>query len=372
MKKGKIETKKRINIILIALIVLVLILALVLIFNKPAGKDDSEGGNQTGLNNSVAGQKISAVLYEPRYSFYNFTDPNENAFTVKIPYEWQASEDSGLIRPYIDAGIMFQAVSPANQGFFYISPYGAYTVPNDLLAFAGFPEGSYYDPSGGIAQPMLVKKYTEAEDFLNEYVQQLNVETEVLDIIDRPDLINENSGPLITKQSAAEITYISNPGPNQLKNKIVSYVYLVESSGTGIWASSLFGYYSPETLFNETEYLVLKSAETFKVNPVWASKEAQEVNERAGIISSTQDSISDTISSAFEYRSESMDRINNEWSKTILGVEEVYNSETDESYFVDSGSNYYWIDNRNNIYGTETDENPFPLEDVRALEIKGI
>lgn len=370
MKKGSIETKNRVKIILIVLGVLALILILVLVLTQPASKDDSEIGNQTGINNTAPGQKISAVLYEPKYSFYNFTDPNENAFSIKVPDEWQVSESSGLIRPYIDAGVMFQAISSNNQGFFYVSPYGVYTVPNDLLTFAGFTEGSYYDPSGGIAQPMLVKSYTEAEDFLNEYIQQLNVETNVLEVIDRPDLINENSGQLITRQSAAEVTYIFNSGPSQLKSKIICYIYLMEYSGMGIWASSLFGYYSPEALFNETEYLVLKSAETFKVNPAWAVKEAQEVNKRAGIISSTQDSISDTISSTFEYRSESMDRINNEWSKTILGVEEVYNSETDETYFVDSGSNYYWMDNRNNIYGTETDENPFPLEDIKPLEIK--
>ena len=65
-----------------------------------------------------------------------------------------------------------------------------------------------------------------------------------------------------------------------------------------------------------------------------------------------------------------MDRINNEWSKTILGVEEVYNPETGDTWTVDSGSNYYWIDNKNNIYGTETDENPFPNEDIKSLEIK--
>ncbi|MEK6833072.1 MAG: hypothetical protein AABY32_03415 [Nanoarchaeota archaeon] len=374
MKKGKIETKNKLKIILIVFAVLALIFALILIFTKSAGKDDSQAGNefgnQTGLNNTNAGQKISAVLYEPRYSFYDFTDPNENAFTIKVPDGWRISENSGLIRQYIDAGVLFQVVSSDNRGFFYISPYGVYTAPNDLLTFAGFPEGSYYDPSGGIAQPMLVKKYTEAEDFLREYIQQLNVETDILEVIDRPDLINENPGPLITKQSAAEISYISNPGPNQLKNKVVGYIYIIESSGIGIWASTLFGYYSPESLFNETEYLVLKSEETFKVNPEWAAKEAQEVNKRAGIISSTQDSISDIISSTFEYRSESMDRINNEWSKTILGVEEVYNSDTDETYYVDSGSNYYWIDNQNNIYGTETDENPFPLEDIEQLEIK--
>jgi hypothetical protein len=329
--------------------------------------------NVTTENQTLSPSVTEPVLYKPKYSFYNFTDPRENAFSIEIPEGWQVSSDSGLIRPYIDAGVKLQATSSKNQGFFYISPYGVYTVPNDLLTFAGFPEGSYYDPSGGLAQPMLVKSYTEAKDFLEEYVSQLNVETNVLEVIDRPDLINEDykkNNPLITKQSAAEITYISNPGTNEVMNKVIAYIYLVEYSGVGIWASSLFGYSSPESLFNETEYLVLKSSESFKINPSWAAKEADEVNKRTGMISSTQDSISDTISSTFEYRSDSQDRINHEWSKTILGVEEVYNPETGDTKFVDSGSKYYWMDNKNNIYGTETDKSPFPLEDMTKLEIK--
>lgn len=305
--------------------------------------------------------------YKDKISFYNFTDPNEKAFTINLPKGWQVSKESGLVRPYIDAGVMLQVSSQKNQGFFYISPYGVYTVPNALLDFAGFTEGKYYDPSGGISTPMIVKKYTEAEDYLNEYVEQLNVETKIIEIIDRPDLIKSEPGPLITKQSAAEMTYISNPGQNQLKNKVVVYIYLVETGSTGIWASSLFGYYSPEELFNETEYLVLKSEETFKVDSNWAKREAEEVNKRIGIISSTQDSISETISSTFEYKSKSMDDINDKWSKTILGIEEVYDPDTEEMHVVDSGSKYYWIDNRNNIYGTDTYENPFPQEDVRLM-----
>jgi len=301
-----------------------------------------------------------AVEYKDKISFYNFTDPNENAFTINLPNGWQASKESGLVRPYIDAGVMLQVNSQKNQGFFYISPYYLYATPNDLLTFAGFTEGKYYNT-------MMVKEYAEAKDYLNDYIHQLDVETKIIEIIDRPDLIKDNLGPLITKQSAAEITYLSNPGPNQIKNKVVVYIYLLETGSTGIWVSSLFGYSSPENLFNETEYLVLKSTETFKVNPEWAKREAQEVNKRLGIISSTQDSISETISSTFEYKSKSMDEINDRWSKTILGIEEVYNPDTGEMHVVDSGSKYYWINNKNEIYGTDVYESPNLQEDFKLM-----
>jgi len=357
IKKGK-------NYFWIALGILFLISAAILIINN-SPKENITSKNQSSPEVIPVG--TNAVLYKPKYVFSNFTDPKENAFTMKIPEDWKVSSDSGLIRPYIDAGILMMANSN-NAGFFYLTPYGVYTVPNDILTYAGFSEGSYYDPSNGISKLMLVKKYTEARDFLNEYIKTLNVETKVVEVVDRPDLINNNPISLITKQSAAEITYISNPG--EITNKIIAYTYLVETSGIGVWSASLFGYYSPKSLFNETEYLVLKSAETFKVDAGWAAREAQEMNKRMKIISSTSNSVSDTVSSTFNYRTNSQDRINNEWSKTTLGVEEVYNPQTGSSDFVGSGSNYYWADNRNNIYGTETDESPFPQEDLTKLEIK--
>jgi len=355
--------KKKVKFLLIAVAGFLLIALIVFLATRERISTGRESHHEI-----VPG--TNAVLYEQVYSFYNFTDPKENAFSIEIPEGWQMSSDSGLFRPYIDAGVKLQAVSPNGQGFFYISPYGAYVVPNDLLTFAGFSEGSYYDPSGGVSYPMIVKNYVEAGDFLNEYVQQLGIEADVLETVDRPDLINQNPNILFSKQSAAEITYTVGAGASKIKNKVIAYNYLIEGFGIGIWTSSLFGYSSPESLFDETEFLVLQSSESFKVNPAWAAREAQAMNERAGAISETQNSVSDTISSTFEYRSESQDRINSEWSKTTLGVEEVYNPDTGNTEYVDSGSKYYWMDNQNNIYGTETDENPFPLEDMTKLEIK--
>jgi hypothetical protein len=352
-------------IIVGSIILLFTILFLIGSFSKDKNLNENNTGNTEDnlLPPEINPGVQNAVLYEEKYTFYEFTDPNENAFTIQIPKEWTVSEDSGLIRPYIDAGVKLKVMSTKNQQFIYLSPYALYVTPNDLLTFSGFNEGSYYNS-------MLVKKYTEADDFLKEIVQQLSIETEIIEVIERPDLINKNVTPLITAQSAAEITYTSNMGKNSTTNKLIAYNYLIDSSGIGIWAATVFGYSSSKNLFNETEYLVLKSAESFKVNPVWAAKEAEEVNKRLGIISSTQDSISETISSSFEYKSQSQDRIRNEWSKAILGVEEVYNPETGNTKFVDSGAEYYWQDNQGRIWGTNTDENPFPQEDMTKLEIK--
>lgn len=341
-----------------------IILLLILIFISGCDKTLPDKHSNASSNQTINQSTDQEVKqYNDTISFYTYIDPKENAFSINIPENWEVSDDSGLVRPYIDAA-MFLQVTSENKGFFLMSPYLMYIVPNDLLTFSGFTEGTYYGSSTGLTKPMLVKKYTNAEDYLNEFIDQLNVETEIVEIIERPDLIKSNVSSLITKQSAAEITYLS----NDVKYKVVAYIYLLEQPGTAIWVVDLFGYHAPEDSFDETEYLVLKSLETFKVKPDWAIREAKEVNKRLNIISSTQDSVSETISSSFDYKSESMDRIGDEWSRTTLGVEEVYNPDTGDMHIVPSGSNYYWIDNNNNIYGTDIDESPLPLEDLKKMD----
>lgn len=311
-----------------------------------------------------------AKQYADRYSFYLFKDPKEGAFTIKIPAGWQVMNGSGLVRPYIDAAISLAAGSQ-DRGFGLLSPYAIYTVPTPLLNRLGFPEGTYYGGYKDIVKPMLVKKYETARQFIDEFMRGLNVETEIVGIKDRPDLLSASPKPPVTKQSAAELAYISSPGPNQIMNKLIVATSLQESNGMGVWVAYVFGYYSPESAFNETEYLVLKSAESLKVDQDWAKREAVEMNKRQKIISATAESISGMITSSFDYKSESMDNIDDQWSEAILGVEEVYNPDTGEMHIVDSGSNYYWIDNQGNIYGTETNESPYPQEDLKLMRCPG-
>lgn len=231
---------------------------------------------------------------------------------------------------------------------------------------AGFKEGSQYDPSGTLAKPMIVLKYMEAKDFIYEILRDLRINAEVKEIVERPDLLYNNPSPLITKQSAIEITFTDKT--TQLKHKGILYIYLVEVQGTGVWAASYFDYYAPEDKFEETELLVLKMKESFKVDAQWAMKESQAIAKRSQIMAQSQEQVSGTISSSFEYKSKSMDDTLDKWSNTMLQTEDVYNPDTGDHYVVDSGSKYYWIDNRNNIYGTDVDQPPSYQEDYKKMD----
>ncbi len=334
--------------------------------NNPGAPNASagvNGGNGTGAS--------APVKYGDAVSFFKFTDPHEGAFSLEVPQGWSVTNGSGLVRPYIDAAVAFEAKSPSGQGFMIQDPYGyVYEVPNPMLDFAGFKEGSLYDPSGGISNPMMVRSYVSAADFSSELIQKSGINVTNVKTTDRPDLVNISS-PMIAGQSASETRLDYSENGKNMSMVLVISTTLVQVSGTGVWYVSGMEYYSPKELMNETELLALGMQRSFKVDAGWAARENKEVQKRLGIISQAQSGISATISSVFETRSSSMDELNHKWDNAILGIEDVYNPSTGDHYVVDSGSNYYWIDNRGTIYGTQTDQSPFPQENMERLSCPG-
>ncbi len=362
----------------------VYVLCLALILAAGCAESPLQGnetaGNKTGVeppanatvvvpvnNTQIAYKSYTASAL----AFYNFTDPREKAFGLEIPVGWVVTNGSGLIRPYIDAGMAFEAKSPAGQGFFFQDPYGyVYVTPNQVLEYAGFTEGSKYDPSGGVSNPMIVMHYIEASDFARALLNTTGIVASNINVVERPDLLQSGS-PLITKQTAAELSFEYAESGRRMKAVILARTSLIEMSGTGVWSASVMDYYAPENLFNETELLVLRMQKSFKIDGAWAAREQVEVNRRLGIIAQSQNEISEIISSTFEMRSKTMDELNQKWDNYILGVEDVYDPATGEHLVVDSGSKYYWTDGQGNIYGTDVAESPRPRENLHLLTCPG-
>jgi len=306
------------------------------------------------------------ITYTPSRAYSTFTDPNENAFTVSVPKGWVVTSGSGLVRPYIDAGVYLQMKSPQDQEIFYASPHGPiYATPNQLLTMAGFTEGSQYNPSGGIAKPMIVMRYLTAREYLSALPKSAGLSGKIAEITERDDLLKP--APLVTQQSAAEMTFVEDNGK---KHKAIAITQLVEISGTGVWLATVSDYSAPSALFDETEFQAYMVRESFRVDPEWAKREQQEITKRIGIISGAQNEISDMIRSSFEMRSKSMDDHLDKWSKTMLGTEDVYNTDTGDRYTVDSGSRYYWTDGKD-IFGTDIDVNPDPYGTFRKMDCPG-
>ncbi|MBM3814450.1 MAG: hypothetical protein FJW20_22730 [Acidimicrobiia bacterium] len=110
---------------------------------------------------------VKVVAHRPGLKFTRFTDSRENAFSVEVPQGWKTA--GGLFRfASVDTRGTLETVSPDGEirvswGDATLPPF---TVPNPMLAMAGFREGSWYAPGYGVK--MLVKRYTPGASFAEE------------------------------------------------------------------------------------------------------------------------------------------------------------------------------------------------------------
>ena len=308
---------------------------------------DAKLKNQDKINNLV--QMIS------------WKDPKEGAFTVDVPKGWNI--DGGVVRPYIDAALKIVATS-GDMGIQIENPYPPiYTVPNQVLEFSGFTEGSHYNPSGGISQDMIVMSEKNAENYI-ETILAKNLNLNVDSVKTRDDLIAKIPKlSYITQTTAAEATL---SGDGKI-HKVIVIQQGISVTGTSLWYVGLTHYWAAESEIGKVEQIATAMDQSFKLDPIWVQNEQVQVAKRSQIISQTQSEISDIISSTFEYRSSTQDAMADKWSDAILGVQDVYNPSTGENYTVPNTSKYYWTDGLNTVIGTDTHDNPGYYWDWKEL-----
>jgi hypothetical protein len=297
-----------------------------------------------------------------------WTDPNEVAFTIKIPKNWIVEDGSGLIRPYIDACYRVYASSPdGTSGFLFESPYGyIFVEPTGVLEMSGFTEGSLYDLSGGLFRPMKVWHYLDASGYINEILEPVFEQQGTVGqgVVNRPDIVSSYSAlPGISEVTAAEETFIDSLGVHVC---VVSD-QRQESGGIGIWAVALVYYWGPTDDIELVEKIVNETIDSFQLDPTWAANEQKQVALRGGIISQTGDDIANAINSAFKTRSETLDRTAHKFSNAILSLEDVYDPETGEHWTIPSGSNHYWSDVYGDVYSTGSYTPPTYSDDWMEL-----
>ena len=289
-----------------------------------------------------------------------WTDPKENAFSLKVPSDWNVT--GGLVRPYIDAGVNLKATKN-EMGVSTATPQvPIYMEPNDIMDFAGFTEGSRYNP-GDIGEDMIVMSWHSAEDYLTDIY---GPEKGIADIAttDRSDLASKiPATPLAKTNTAAEGTYTK----DGIKHKVIVLTTEIGLSGSYLWMASVVEYWAPAAKFDLVEKVASYMQSSFKVKEQWAREEAVQVQKRSQIISQTSNEIMDMMNDSFQLRSESMDRIAHKYSDVTLGVTDVYDPDIGESYRVPNDSNYYW-EKGYEIYGTDTADAPYPDPGFKLLQ----
>lgn len=329
--------------------------------------------SKAGLTRILSSFKVDPTLRDasrivpPDHEFVTYKDPREGAFTLRVPKGWQVQ--GGVVRPYIDAAVALE-IKKDEEGKVAISYYSPlpplFAEPNEVLSMAGFMEGSRYNPSYGVTQDMIVYHYLPAISYIREWllpqIRQDYPDTKIISIRDRPGLAKSVPPTpwLQVSYDSAEAFLEATVGGTRVRGKTIVLTQLIRTPGVpfGMWLANVLLYSAPPNEFEQLEAIANRMNDTFRVDPAWALREAQEQIKRSQIASQSADEVATIIRQTYENRAAALDEVSRKWSNAILGRVDLVDSETGEiDWGVPSGSNHYWKEG-DLIIGTETYETP--------------
>jgi hypothetical protein len=293
-----------------------------------------------------------------RPEYVRWEDPKEGAFSVEIPKGWRTT--GGTVRP---STVLVQAevegTSP--DGAVSVSMgdhYPVFVEPNSALSFAGIGEGgTYVDPSG---YPSTVATYAPGAEFLTRYVLPDRAPGfEVTSGRDRSDLAGSLPTAGINRYDAGEVEYRFQRGGEEYRGVALAVTEIISAGGFANWhAWRVYRAEAPANRYGEATAALLHLAETFAIDPQWAQGQARLTAQQSQIIADMGEAVSDTLSEAYSGRQAVLDELDRRRSNATLEVEDVFDEATGGTLKVESGSDYYWIDPRGTIVGTDIGTRP--------------
>ena len=127
-------------------------------------------------------------------------------------------------------------------------------------------------------------------------------------------------------------------------------------------------YIAPPEEAKQVETVMFRMRDSFRVDTQWGMREIRGAGDRSRIISSAAQDIARMIESSQRHRDAIDDRIARLRSDANLGVSQVVDPATGRHMSVDSGSDYYWVDHRGVVLGTDVDTSP-GVDFRRLLEL---
>jgi hypothetical protein len=306
----------------------------------------------------------------PGPSYVRWQDQREQAFTLEVPAGWKTS--GGMFRasavqplPYVES------ISP--DGRIRITggdpTLPTFTVPNAMLQSTGFREGSWYSPGYGVR--MMVMHYMTGQQFAAEYVKTnigkgcagLSV-TEGRDRSELAQAVNGiyarySTAGIEVRLSMGDAAFSCTANGQPMRGYYVAGTQSTGGYGGGIWVvEHLYGFVAAIDQIGTAQTVLDHMLRSFQVSPEWAARQQGLTAAVSNIVTSTNAAISKTINETYANRQASQDELSRRRSNATLGVEDVVDTATGRELKVESGSNYYWIDERGQVVGTTTDTKP--------------
>ncbi len=313
---------------------------------------------------AASGQQGPAA---PPMRSVRWSDPRENAFSIEVPQGWITQ--GGLERKSaIDTRAWVKAKSPDGQVLVFsgdpeIPPF---TIPNQMMEWTGFREGSWYSPDGGLNR-WIVSRYMNGADFAQSYAGRLGCpQVRITQRRNRPDqaqAMNEMNARygLPSRLDVGEVMFSCAANGQPTNGYVAAGTTMTAIPGTegGMWhVTILVGFLAAQGREAEAQAALKRMIESTEVNPAWAQAQLKTTARVSEITRETNEHISNIITQTYESRQATLDEVYRKYDNSIRGQEDVSDPQTGQTYKVESGSNYYWVDAFGTVLGTNIYENP--------------
>jgi hypothetical protein len=307
-----------------------------------------------------------------------WNEPREQAFSIEVPADWRI--EGGTVRRAA-TDVVHTIAMTAPDGSARVTGGDAdiptFTLPNQMLAMAGFREGSWYSPGYGVR--MMVRRYMPGVAFAKSYVQSKVAQgcaslqfTQEQDRTRDFGAINAQYAQfrqmgMNVQVSAGEVSFTCTRAGQPMTGYYFASTLLTNLTGNGIWAvDSLYGYLATPGGEESAALAMSHGLETFQFNPQWLQMQSNIAMQTSRIVSQTNAEISKMSKSSYEYKQRVNSEAMRKWSNATLGLVDARDPVSGRELKVDNAANYHWIDGNGKITGTQTDTRPAGV-DVRML-----
>jgi hypothetical protein len=297
--------------------------------------------------------------------FVRWRDPNQGAFTVEVPERWLAS--GGMVTAgQSDYRGEIQVTAPDRSIVVKIGDtrIPTYSVPTPMMAMAGINEGSWHCPGG---TNMLVSSFVSGLDFAKNYItnfmQCRNVQ--YLEASERPDWAeaaykrNYIQAPgAQTTCSAGHVSFSCGDPPHTMCGYCIACTVQHHFFELANWNVECLGHFVAAPQFVSTAMAVLSHMfATYTEDVNWLRQTSNQAAMDASILSATSAATRNAISESYWHRRQVEDNLRRQWSNTTLGLVDVVDPLSHETWKVAAGKNYYWRGG-NTIVGTDLYDRP--------------
>ena len=183
-----------------------------------------------------------------------WSDPKEQAFSLEVPVNWRM-EGGTFRRAAVDVVHAFSMTAPDGSirltgGDPELPPF---TMPNQMLAMAGFREGSWYSPGYGVR--MMVRRYMPGLAFAKSYVQSKVAQgcpnlqfTQEQDRTREFGAVNAQYAQfrqmgMDIQMTGGDVSFTCQRGGQPVTGYYFATTIMTQASGNGVWmVDQLYGY----------------------------------------------------------------------------------------------------------------------------------